>query len=622
LNLGNEWFGFSENHVVRCAGHQVGPVRSRRAIEEKEMAETKPDGMHIRQIVSLLKYTAGHKREYVLLIVLLGFQMATYQAMAYSLRYLINDLIPLGKLSYFIYFAGAWVGAFLIHAVITLGAAHYRIFLVRTLIANVRAQIIRKLQVLSIRYFDRRGTGTTSAKMLMDMNRLQQLYDWVHHTLLEGVFGLLIAIPFLSTIDPTLTVIAFLYIPVIPLLQRIFRGMLMRHSRKLRNTNEQLSARIVDYISGIRQIRLFATEEKHGGEIIRHVEEVKNVDIRYTFAMRVLQMAIQFFSDFTPVMLWVSAGFIMSRKSGLSLGDVVAYVALVRQLLMSFRILFNSFDQIVRAAPSAAAIHDVIEHTETENLNPQITDFEIDGSIRFRDVDFSYENRGLQLQLENLNIVIPAGEKIALVGESGSGKSTFVNVLMGLYAIQKGEILFGEYPISRISLRNLRSQIAVLSQEVFLFNTSIYDNVRFANMNASREQVREACRKAEILEFIESLPEGFETHAGERGVQLSGGQRQRIGLARVFIRRPKIIILDEPSSALDVVTEQRMFETLYRNLEGRTLIVVAHRLSTIRNVDRVLVFKEGSVVEQGTFRELGKSNTLFADMLEAGTAPA
>lgn len=586
------------------------------------MAETKPDGMHIRQIVSLLKYTAGHKREYVLLIVLLGFQMATYQAMAYSLRYLINDLIPLGKLSYFIYFAGAWVGAFLIHAVITLGAAHYRIFLVRTLIANVRAQIIRKLQVLSIRYFDRRGTGTTSAKMLMDMNRLQQLYDWVHHTLLEGVFGLLIAIPFLSTIDPTLTVIAFLYIPVIPLLQRIFRGMLMRHSRKLRNTNEQLSARIVDYISGIRQIRLFATEEKHGGEIIRHVEEVKNVDIRYTFAMRVLQMAIQFFSDFTPVMLWVSAGFIMSRKSGLSLGDVVAYVALVRQLLMSFRILFNSFDQIVRAAPSAAAIHDVIEHTETENLNPQITDFEIDGSIRFRDVDFSYENRGLQLQLENLNIVIPAGEKIALVGESGSGKSTFVNVLMGLYAIQKGEILFGEYPISRISLRNLRSQIAVLSQEVFLFNTSIYDNVRFANMNASREQVREACRKAEILEFIESLPEGFETHAGERGVQLSGGQRQRIGLARVFIRRPKIIILDEPSSALDVVTEQRMFETLYRNLEGRTLIVVAHRLSTIRNVDRVLVFKEGSVVEQGTFRELGKSNTLFADMLEAGTAPA
>lgn len=583
------------------------------------MAESKSEGLHVRQIISLLKYTVGHKREYVLLIVLLGLQMATYQAMAYSLRYLINDLIPLGKLSYLLYFALAWVVAFGVHATITLGAAHYRIFLVRTLIANVRAQIIRKLQVLSIRYFDRRGTGNTSAKVLMDMNRLQQLYDWGHHTLLEGVFGLLIAIPFLSTIDPTLTVVAFLYIPVIPLLQRVFRGMLMRRSRKLRNTNEQLSARIVDYISGIRQIRLFATEEKHGGEIIRHVEEVKNVDIRYTFAMRVLQMAIQFFSDFTPVMLWVAAGFIMSRNSGLTLGDVVAYVALVRQLLMSFRILFNSFDQIVRAAPSAAAIHDIIEHSETENLNPQITDFKIDGTIRFKDVEFSYENRGLQRQLEDLNITIPAGEKIALVGESGSGKSTFVNVLMGLYAIQKGEILFGDYPISKISLRNLRSQIAILSQEVFLFNTSIHDNIRFANMGASREQIREACRKAEILEFVESLPEGFETHAGERGVQLSGGQRQRIGLARVFLREPKIIILDEPSSALDVVTEQRMFETLYRNLEGRTLIIVAHRLSTIRNVDRVLVFKDGRVVEQGTFRELGKSSTLFADMLEAST---
>ncbi|MBD3317049.1 MAG: ATP-binding cassette domain-containing protein, partial [Chitinivibrionales bacterium] len=370
----------------------------------------------------------------------------------------------------------------------------------------------------------------------------------------------------------------------------------------------------------LKEIRISATEDVQSGTILNEVDSVREAGIQYTMSMRIFSMVIQFFGDFMPIMLWVTAGILMINSSGMTIGEVVAYVALVELMLREVRVLFNSFDQIVAASPSVLAISEVLESGEVENQHPKITEFEIDGAVETHKVNFRYETRSGNRQLHDVNVRIRPGEKVALVGESGSGKTTFINVLLGLYPVESGDIFFGSYRLADVKLKRLRSQIAIMSQDTFLFNTSIEENIRFADLTATRERVVKACRKAEILNFIESLPDGFETQVGERGVMLSGGQRQRIGMARVFLRDPRIVILDEPSSALDVLTEERLFDTLFRNIGGRTLIVVAHRLSTIKDADRVFVFKDGTVVEEGRFDELLKGRGHFARMVSANLA--
>jgi ABC-type multidrug transport system fused ATPase/permease subunit len=578
--------------------------------------------LEFRRALGLLRYTKKLKVEYVLMFLFIVLQMATYQGLAYSLRYLINDLFPKGVARYLLMFAGAWVAVFAVHSIVTVLAAKFRIVIVRTLVANVRAEIVRKLQVLSLRYFDERGTGTTSAKVLMDMDRMQHFFEWATSHVLEAVLGIFVALPFLTMIDPMLTIVAFLYLPAVPVIQKLFRSMLIRRSRALRDSNEKLSAKIVDYIQGIRVIRMFATEDQHGQEIIDQVDDVKDTDIQYSMSMRLLRMCIQFFFDFTPIMIWVAAGILMQRSSALTVGAVVAYVAIVRLLLRNFNVLFNSYDQIIRATPSVHALMEIIDNNEVENINPRVSEFMISGSIHIENVDFSYATREGRQQLTDINMHIGAGEKIALVGPSGSGKTTFANVLLGLYPIKRGRISYGPYALNDVSLKQLRSQVAIMSQETFLFNTSIYENIRFANMNASREDVIEACQKAEIYDFLRTLPDGIDSHAGERGVQLSVGQRQRIGLARVFLRDPKVIILDEPSSALDVFTEQKLFATLYDNILNKTLIIIAHRLSTIRGVDRIFLFENGHIVEQGNYEELKLRSDTFAQMIDVSSGVA
>ncbi|MDD5687011.1 MAG: ABC transporter ATP-binding protein [Elusimicrobia bacterium] len=572
---------------------------------------------NIKGIFKILRYTSAFKKEYFIVFFFLAFQIASHQFIAFSLKYLVNDIIPSKNARYMILYAVAWIIVFCMHSVFTLTALKYRILLNRNLIANLRSEIVKKLQILSIKYFDLRGTGTISTKILMDMDRVQQLYDWIIGSFGYSIIALIISFSFLSLLNPILTVITFLYVPFVPLLQRIFRKGIMKNSYLLRSNVEGLSAKIIDYISGIRHIRIFANEDVHSQNILDEINNVKEADIRYSMKMRVFLMIIQFFTEFVPVCLWVAAGIIMIKNANLTLGAVIAYLAIVGKVLQIFNVFFSSFDQIVAASPSVDAVNNLLENDEVENQNPKITKFEIDGSIKIKNVDFGYETRIGQKQLSNINMEITAGEKIAIVGESGSGKSTFVNVILGLYPITKGNIYFGNYNISDLKLRTLRSQIAVMSQDTFLFNTSIYENIKFANFPASQKDIEEACKRAEIYDFIVSLPDKFNTNTGERGIRLSGGQRQRIGLARVFLRNPKIIILDEPSSAIDVFTEQKLFETLYKNVDGITLIVIAHRISTIRNVDRIFVFENGSIIEEGKYEVLKQGEGIFANILKA-----
>ena len=588
-------------------------------LQAYEMAKSGPHKLQLGLLFKMLRYYNGDmKLQMCGFLLLFVFQIASFQGLQYSIKYLIDDLIPEGVPLHMVLFAAAWILIFSIHAIFTLGAARYRILIVRNFVARLRGEIIKKLQVLSMKFFDKEGTGAISAKILMDMDKMQGFFDWTMQMLLEAIISIVLVIPLLYSIDPMLTLVTVIYVPCVPLVQKLFMKRLVESSYLLRNRSARLSSKLVDFISGIKHIRVFASEKEHGQEMIDEVEQVRDLDIKFSMYMRSLRMAIQFLSDFTPILIWVAGGIIIAQRHSLHLGALVAYVSLVRMFYGRIEMLFSSFEQIITASPSVVAINEILGSNDVETSAGRNRDFEIDGSISFSHVDFNYETRPNTLQLTDVSVDIKTGERIALVGESGSGKSTFVNAMLGLYSLKSGHILLGGHDISTLHLPSLRAQIALMTQETFLFNTSLYENMRFANPKATFEEVREACRKAQILDFIESLPEGFDTMAGERGVQLSGGQRQRIGMARIFIRKPRLIILDEPSSALDVVTEDRLFETLYKNVENITLIVIAHRLSTIKNVDRILVFKDSRIVEQGSFDTLkDKEGSLFAAMVKA-----
>lgn len=584
-----------------------------RGMEESNVKES----FKLSEFFYLVKQTKGYGKEIVFILFFSILQVVSYQILAYSLKFLINDIIPTKEVNKMLLFAAVWIGAFLIHGVFTVIAARVRIFVIRDFIANMRALIIKKLQRIAIRYFDDKGAGKTSAKVLMDMEKLQQFVFWLTNAGLTSILSLFFIVPFLTSINITLTIISFIYIPCIIIVQLLFRKKIMKRSYNLRNKSESLSEKIVEYISGIKQLRSFANEKQYGDTIIEEVEAVRDADIDFSFVMRVLAMIVQFLGEFSMIVLWVSAGIIMIKDPALTLGAVVAYIGLVRQLSQSFHVLFESYNIIISSAPSVNAVAGVLGHDDVEKDCGKNKDFTIDGSVCFDDVHFSYEQREGQNQLTDINITIEKGEKVAVVGHSGAGKSTFVDVLLGFYPIKSGDIRFGEYSMKNLSLRKLRSQISLMCQETFLFNTSIYENIRLARPDASKEDVEKACKQAEIYDFIKRLPEGWDTYVGERGVQLSGGERQRVGLARVFLRDAKIVVLDEPSSSLDVFTEGRFIKTLYSEIEGRTLIIIAHRLSTIRNVDRILVFDNGRIVESGSYNELAnKEGGYFNSMVK------
>jgi ABC-type multidrug transport system fused ATPase/permease subunit len=277
--------------------------------------------------------------------------------------------------------------------------------------------------------------------------------------------------------------------------------------------------------------------------------------------------------------------------------------------------LGDIYTQLQRSIGASERVLEILEQKDESSASQE--KLNVDGSIKFNNVSFSYPSRKDFQVLENLNFSIAAGEKVALVGQSGSGKSTIINLMMRFYPLQHGKILVDDQAINDFDLSAYRKNFGVVPQEVILFGGSIMENIRYGNPAASDDEVREAARKANALDFIESFPEKFDTVVGERGVKLSGGQRQRVAIARAILKDPAILILDEATSSLDAHSEVLVQEALEKLMEGRTTIIIAHRLSTIKKVDRIFVIQQGKLAEMGSHSELTRlNNGIYSNLLK------
>jgi ATP-binding cassette subfamily B protein len=384
-----------------------------------------------------------------------------------------------------------------------------------------------------------------------------------------------------------------------------------RLQAKVQSRGEGFSERIVELISGIRVVKSFGNERHVRDGIVQRIDELREAGLNATLALRSQLLRVDLISLFIPILVTSYGGYLFVRGR-VSTGQIVAFVGMLAYVQCGFAAFTNAYEEWAKARPNLEAVLAVLDSQELEAYRYPRRQIVLKGDVVFRNVTFTYPGQ-TKAALTDVTIHVPAGQRVGLVGESGAGKSTLLDLLLGFYQPTSGQILYDGSPLVDVGLRPLRRATAIMSQDAFLWDASVRENIRFGRPRATDEQVEAAAKRAQAHDFIMRLEAGYDAPSGERGGRLSGGQRQRIALARLFLRNPAIVVLDEPTSALDLQTEARLERDLAALCAGRTTFIVAHRLSTLRDVDRVLVFDNGRIIEDGPpARLLADGDTAFA----------
>ncbi len=471
--------------------------------------------------------------------------------------------------------------------------------------ADVRSSIYQKLIGLPVYFFEKNRVGDLTSRISEDVNRLSMIFSTTLAELIRQVLILVSGVIFLLITTPKLSLTMLGTFPLIVVgamfFGRFVRSLSRSRQKALANTNTVVE----ETLQNINTVKAFTNESL---EYNRYKSEMSTV------VKTSLQLAKYraIFASFIIIVLFGAIFFIlwygatMVQNNMMTTGQLVTFIAYTAIIGGSIGSLGNFYTEIVTALGGTERIREILDERTEINVPVIVNRPKISGRIHFEDVHFEYPSRQEMAVLRGINMDIQPGEKIALVGQSGSGKSTIAALLMRLYPLHKGRITLDGKDINEMDLSTYRSVFAIVPQEVLLFGGTIRENVLYGNPQASEEELLNAARISNSLEFIQSFPEGFQTIVGERGIKLSGGQRQRIAIARAVLRNPDILIPDEATSSLDAESERLVQEALERLLEGRTAIIIAHRLATIRNVDCIYVLEDGKIVEQGTHDELSQ----------------
>ena len=478
---------------------------------------------------------------------------------------------------------------------------------------SMREDMFDHLQKLSFTFFDNTKVGQLMSRMTSD---LFDVAEWAHHfpeMVLMTVVKFVASFFIFATMDIRFAVAIFILMPLMILFTKKSRAKMRDTFKEGRHQVGEINARIEDSLLGVRVVRSFTNEKiekekfSKGNEAYVHI---RNKSHKY---MSQFHATVKLIDGVTYISV-IALGALLMKDEIMSPGDFAASLLLISTLLGSIRTIVDFSEQFSRGVTG------VERFVEIMNEEPEIVDSEnavdienVQGEIEFRDVSFSYVKGEKQI-LNNLNLKIRKGGNVALVGPSGGGKTTLCNLIPRFYEAESGEILLDGKNIKDITLRSLRSNIGVVAQDVYLFSGTIRDNLVYGKADATDEELIEATKKAGAHEFISALPDGYDTYIGERGVKLSGGQKQRISIARVFLKNPPVLLLDEATSALDNESEKLVQESLERLAKGRTTLTIAHRLTTIRNADEIVVLTEDGIAEQGSHSELMQKGGIYSNM--------
>jgi ATP-binding cassette, subfamily B, bacterial len=575
-----------------------------------------------KAIRRMLTYLKPHKRQILLLwgLMLIGLCFSLVpiyltQPLTDQVLNPVNDPQPLEArlrlLGWLVFtlaavqFIGQAIGVWRGRMAVTLG---------QQLSHELRSDVFSHLQTLSLKYFDKRQTGALISRVTRDTQSLEGALVESIEIFFSNIFLFIGIGAVLLWMNWKLTLLVFIPAPFVLLLSKYFWDRLMNVWRRAWHTQSRLVSTVSDSLSGVRVVRAFAKEDREVERFDRHSQDVHSALVSAEHMWVTFFPMLFFIMNIGNLIVWYIGGYQVIQDSALgarllpdrsvfTLGQFFTFIGYLGQFYGPLQFMSRVADYMSRSLASAERVFEVLDaESDVKDIEKPTPMPRIEGSVEFKGVTFGYDPH--KLALKEVSFSVAPGEMIGLVGQSGAGKSTTINLICRFYEVDAGEVAIDGINIKQIAQKDLRSQIGVVLQEPFLFSGSIYENIAFARPGAEREDIMAAAKAANAHDFITQKPDGYDTQVGERGQSLSGGERQRISIARAILHNPRILILDEATSSVDGDTEKQIQEAIARLIKGRTTFAIAHRLSTLRNAARLVVLKEGKVVEVGSHKEL------------------
>ena len=482
--------------------------------------------------------------------------------------------------------------------------------------ADMRRDIFSHIQKLSFNYFDRTKTGHIMSRISNDLTMLAETAHHAPEDLLISTLTLTGAFIVMFSINPLLAAITLIPLPFIIVWGSIFQTRMRRGFRSVREKIAEINRSVENSIQGVREVKSFTNE---GMEIIKF----KKVNVSFLSAKEEVYSTLASFHAGEKFLmqsyslLFIGAGALLAYYNKADIPQIIAFFMYSRYITMPMMRALSFTEQFQQASSAFERFQEVmLENPDLEDAPDAVVPKEIRGTIRFNDVSFSYPSRPDSDVIDHVSFEVKAGTTVALVGESGAGKSTIAALIPRFYDVSGGSIEIDGIDVRKYRQKDLRARIGIVQQSAFLFDASIRENILFGRPGASEEEVLEAAREANAMDFISALPDGLDTQTGERGVKLSGGQRQRLSIARVFLKNPPILIFDEATSALDNESEELVRQSMETLCKGRTAIIIAHRLSTVKHVDLIYCLRNGRLIESGTHAELIAKNGYYKKLYD------
>ena len=510
------------------------------------------------------------------------------------------------------------LGIFIVRGAATFVATYSMEWLANNVLRDIRQAMFDKLVALPSTNFDAKSAGQLISKMISEAQQVLFAATNVITVLVRDGLILIGLLAWLFWINWQLTLIVLFLMPTLSVLVRKFSKRLRAVGKSHLAAIGDMTASVEEVISGNRVVKIYGGEEYEKKRFASINSNYRGQAMRYAIAAG-LQTPMSQLIAALGVSVAVSIALLQTREGAATTGDFVSFITAMLLMFSPLKHLAEINSNLQRGLAAAEGVFNLLDERSEADTGTKLLG-RSSGQIRFSSVTVQYPNRD-RPALNSVNLEIPAGQTYALVGPSGGGKSTFVNLLPRLYDVNSGSITLDGVDIRELKLKNLRAQIALVSQDVVLFNDTIAKNIAYGRSDLSDAEIGEAAKAADLINFIDSLPQGMQTVVGDRGVRVSGGQRQRIAIARAIIKDAPILILDEATSALDTQSESNVQNAIERLREGRTTVVVAHRLSTVLNADRIIVLDQGKIVQSGTHQDLigvtGLYGVLYNKMQES-----